>query len=260
MSDENRDELRRTAARAIALLDLTNLEDECDEAAIEALAKRAVTDHGAVAALCVWPRFVEQAHGLLGWKGVKIATVVNFPGGDDDVGEVADLTERAVTDGADEIDMVIPYKALLEGREETVTTRVQRVKRAAGPRARVKAILETGALQKAEVVRRAAELAIEGGADFLKTSTGKIATNATLRASRTMLEAIRDSERDGLGFKAAGGVRTTQDAANYLELTDEIMGPDWATPDTFRIGASSLLDALLETLDGESEDEEATEA
>lgn len=243
--------LRRAAARALAALDLTDLSDDCDEAAIEALAARAFTPHGAVAALCVWPRFVAQAHELVNHRGVKVATVVNFPGGDDEVGVVVDLTEAAVADGADEIDMVIPYKSFLEGREEVVTTRVQRVKRAAGANVRVKAILETGILQKSDVIRRASELAIEGGADFIKTSTGKVATNATLRAATTMLEAIRDSEAPAgaVGLKPSGGVRTTQDAANYLDLADEIMGPDWATPETFRFGASGVLDALLATLD-----------
>ncbi|MEX2518050.1 MAG: deoxyribose-phosphate aldolase [Paracoccaceae bacterium] len=249
---EDQAALKAGAKRALVCLDLTNLEDDCDETAIDRLAVSAVTDFGAVAAVCVWPRFVEQAHRLLGHRGVLIATVVNFPSGDDDAGVVADLTEQAVADGADEIDMVIPYRALLEGHEESVIARVKRVRRAAGSRTRVKAILEAGVLGKVELIQRAASLAIEGGADFIKTSTGKAPVNATLRAARAMLEVIRDGD-DDCGFKAAGGVKTTQDALNYLELADEIMGEGWAKPGTFRIGASGLLDALLATLRGERE-------
>ncbi|MEO1612100.1 MAG: deoxyribose-phosphate aldolase, partial [Pseudomonadota bacterium] len=204
------------------------------------------------AALCVWPRFVAQAREATKGTDVKIATVVNFPTGDEAASEVCDMTEAAVADGAHEIDLVVPYRSFLEGREEIVTTRVERVKRAAGFGVAVKAILETGVLQDREKIRRAADLAIEGGADFIKTSTGKVAVNATLRAARAMLEAVRDADRP-VGFKPAGGVKTTRDAANYLELCDEIMGPGWATPETFRIGASGVLDALVATLSGEGE-------
>lgn len=195
--------LRKAALRALHSLDLTNLEHDCDEAAIQTLARRAITAHGNVAAVCVWPRFVGEAHRLLAHQGVRIATVVNFPAGDDDPGEIADLTETAVEAGAGEIDMVIPYKAFLEGREERVITLVKRVRRAAGRGVLVKAILETGVLEREEAVRRAAELALEGGADFLKTSTGKTPVSATLRAARTMLEAIRDSEAQA-GLKPSG--------------------------------------------------------
>lgn len=246
--NEHETELKRAARRALLSLDLTNLDEACDESAVKALAARAFTAHGHVAALCVWPRFVPLAHRLVGHRGVKIATVVNFPGGEDDAGAVADMTEQAVEEGADEIDLVIPYRAFLEGREESVRTRVRRVRQAAGPRAKLKAILETGVLETTDRIRRAGELALDGGAHFLKTSTGKVAVNATLRAARTMLETIRDAGGSA-GFKAAGGVRTTQDAANYLDLADEVMGDGWATPETFRIGASGLLDALVETLE-----------
>ncbi len=242
-------DLRDVARRAIACLDLTNLDEACDAAAIEDLCNRAVTPHGSVAAVCIWPRFVPQAKTLLVGSGIRIATVVAFPGGDDPSGDVIEMTEAAVAAGADEIDMVIPYKSLMEGKAAQVTSAVERVQRAAGA-ARVKAILETGVLGTSDLIRQASELAIEGGADFIKTSTGKVVRNATLSAARIMLEAIHDADRP-VGFKPAGGVKTTQDAANYLEAVDEIMGPDWAGPETFRIGASSVLDALIATLDGD---------
>ncbi|MEO0999567.1 MAG: deoxyribose-phosphate aldolase, partial [Pseudomonadota bacterium] len=177
-----------------------------------------------------------------------IATVVNFPSGEEPVADMITMTETAVAEGADEIDMVIPYRPFLEGEEEDVHSRVARVKAAAGP-ARVKAILETGILEDPERIRRAAEIAIEGGADFIKTSTGKVAVNATLEAARMMLEVIRD-HGPGVGLKPAGGVKTTVQAAAYLDLADEIMGEGWASPATFRFGASGLLDALLATIEG----------
>ena len=244
-------DLKDVARRAIACLDLTNLNDDCDEEAIENLCRRAATPHGSVAAVCVWPRFVSQSKTLLFRQSIRVATVVAFPGGDDEAGDVIDMTEAAIDDGADEIDMVIPYKSLMEGQESRVISRVERVKRAAGA-APVKAILETGILGTPELILQASELAIKGGADFIKTSTGKVARNATLPAARIMLGAIRDAER-AVGFKPAGGVRSTEDAGHYLSLADEIMGDDWATPETFRFGASGVLDALLATLDGESE-------
>lgn len=241
-------DLRIAAARALACLDLTDLNDDCDEAAIDALCARAVTPHGSVAAICIWPQFIAYARVRLA-PDVKIATVVNFPGGEDPIDEVAALTEQAVRDGADEIDMVIPYRHLMEGRPEKVIARVERVRRAAGT-ARVKAILETGVLRNPDLIRQAAELALEGGADFIKTSTGKVAVNATLSAAEIMLEVLRDTDPTR-GFKPAGGIKTTADAANYLELCDRIMGDGWADPAHFRIGASSVLTALIATLDGQ---------
>ncbi|MSU91048.1 deoxyribose-phosphate aldolase [Rhodobacteraceae bacterium 2CG4] len=243
------DELKTAAARALACLDLTNLDDDCTAEDVRALCDRALTPHGPVAAVCVWPRFVSVARAALGGSGVRIATVVAFPGGDDDTGAVMQLTQQAVTEGADEIDMVIPYKALLEGHPQLVTSAVARTRDAAGG-AQVKAILETGVLGDAELIRQAAELAVEGGADFLKTSTGKVPINATPEAARVMLEVIAQADHP-VGLKPAGGVKTTQDAAAYLALCDEVMGADWARPAVFRIGASSVLTALLATLNGE---------
>ncbi|MEM7268579.1 MAG: deoxyribose-phosphate aldolase [Pseudomonadota bacterium] len=243
-------DLKSIARHALASLDLTNLNDDCDEAAIDALASRGCGEYGNVAALCVWPAFVALAKGLVGHRGVKVATVVNFPGGEEPAGEVIDLTKRCVADGADEVDMVIPYRSFMEGREEIVLTRIKRVKAAAGG-AQVKAILETGVLDDPDLIRRASDLAIEAGADFIKTSTGKVPINATLSAARIMLEAIRDSEKP-VGFKPAGGVKTTEQAGHYLDLCDEIMGEGWATPATFRFGASGVLDDLIATLSGEA--------
>jgi len=240
-----------TARRALSLLDLTNLDEECTPEDIAELCKRARTPHGEVAAVCVWPRFVAQAARELHDTGIKIATVVNFPTGSEPVSDVIAATEAAVTAGADEIDMVVPWAALLEGHPENVSARVARVRRAAGD-APVKAIIESGMLGAPEMIREATRGAIDGGADFVKTSTGKVPVNATPEAAREMLNEISRS-RQHVGFKAAGGIKTLGDAANYIEIAEEIMGDGWATPSTFRLGASSVLDALIAAIEGRSE-------
>ncbi len=241
-------DLRAAAARALACLDLTNLDEACDAAAIDALCARARTPHGPVAAVCIWPAFVAQAHDLLGGSGIRVATVVNFPAGDDDVLSVRTATRQVIVDGADEVDMVVPWRALAAGQHGAIAATVYEVKEAARNR-KLKAILETGELGDPELIRRAADEALAGGADFLKTSTGKVPVNATPEAAAILLDAIRGSGRD-VGLKAAGGVRTTGDAALYLDLCDRTMGEGWATPSHFRIGASGVLTALLAALDG----------
>lgn len=240
-------DLKATAALALSCLDLTNLNDDCTEEDVIELCSRAQTAHGNTAAICIWPRFVTAARGVLSGTGVRIATVVNFPTGMDDVDDVLALTEQAIQDGADEIDMVIPYPKLIEGHPGDVSSLVRRVRKAADG-ARVKAIIETGMLSDAEAVRTACTAALEGGAHFLKTSTGKVPVNATLASARLLLEAIRDNDDPTIGFKPAGGVKSTEDAQNYIALAEEIMGEGWVTPTTFRIGASGVLTALLATL------------
>ncbi|SMD09937.1 deoxyribose-phosphate aldolase [Rhizobium sp. RU36D] len=242
--------MRETAARALSLLDLTNLKDDCTPEAIEALCARAHTAFGSTAAICIWPRFVAQARALLGQgSAVRIATVVNFPSGDLDIDTVVAETRQAVADGADDIDLVIPYRALMQGDEAAVTAMVAAVREACPAPLVLKTILETGELKDVSLIRRASELAIAAGADFIKTSTGKVAVNATLEAADIMLQAIRDS-RGKVGFKPAGGISTVAEAALYLRLADTIMGEDWVMPSTFRFGASGLLDDVLGILSG----------
>ncbi|EJK79313.1 deoxyribose-phosphate aldolase [Rhizobium sp. AP16] len=242
--------LRETAAVALSLLDLTNLKDDCTPAQIETLCTRAQSPYGNTAAVCIWPRFVAQARGILGTDhAVKIATVVNFPAGDMEVADVAAEAREAIADGADEIDLVIPYQALLAGNEQAVTDMVAAVKAECTGPVIMKTILETGELKDVALIQRASELAIEAGSDFIKTSTGKVAVNATLEAADIMLRAIRDSGRK-VGFKPAGGIGSVADAALYLSLAETIMAPDWAMPSTFRFGASSLLDDILGVLAG----------
>ena len=234
------------ARRAIACLDLTNLNDDCSEADVIDLCTRAATPHGDTAAVCIWPRFVPLAKQKLVGSAIRIATVVNFPHGGEDTAPVIAETEKAITSGADEIDMVMAYR-LVADRPADVEAQIAAIREAARGRL-LKVILETGELKDAALIGKAAEIAIAAGADFIKTSTGKVAVNAKPEAARIMLSVI--AGHDGhIGFKPAGGIRTLDDVALYFGLADEILGPDWATPKTFRIGASSVLDVLVATLD-----------
>ncbi|TCL71998.1 deoxyribose-phosphate aldolase [Rhizobium sp. BK251] len=242
--------LRETAAVALSLLDLTDLTDDCTDQRIEVLCARAQTPFGNSAAICIWPRFVAHARGILGaGHPVRIATVVNFPGGDMEIADVAAETREAIADGADEIDLVIPYHALIAGNEKAVTDMVKAVRAECVAPVILKTILETGELKEPALIRRASELAIDAGADFIKTSTGKVAVNATLEAADIMLRTIRERGRN-VGFKAAGGIGSVSDAALYLRLAETIMAPDWPMPSTFRFGASRVLDDILAVLNG----------
>jgi deoxyribose-phosphate aldolase len=239
--------LRGIAGRALPLLDLTSLNDGDDDAAVAALCQRAVTPAGAVAAVCIWPRFITLARGLLEHSGVRVAAVANFPDGGDDLAAALRDTRDIVNQGGDEVDLVMPYTRWLAGETEPMSEMIAACKAACGSGVLLKVILETGRFEDTEQIYAASRDAIEAGADFIKTSTGKVAVSATPEAAEAMLRAIRDSGRD-VGFKAAGGIRDTQTAGDYLALADRIMGPDWADPWHFRFGASGLLDDLLKQL------------
>jgi deoxyribose-phosphate aldolase len=232
------------ARRALRCLDLTELSDSCSEPLIDGLAKKALTRHGPVAAVCVWPQFVGRARGALEGSPVRVATVVNFPDGTKDLEHVIEDTEEAVGDGADEIDCVMPYRAFLAGDTTAASDLIAAVREVVDGGRVLKVILETGAFPSPERIDEAARLAIAAGADFLKTSTGKARLSATPQAAETLLHAIRASGKP-VGLKVSGGVRTLAAARLYLDLAERIMGAGWATPKTFRIGASALYDALI---------------
>ncbi|MGF1592162.1 MAG: deoxyribose-phosphate aldolase [Kiloniellaceae bacterium] len=240
-------DLREVAARAVRLLDLTSLGDNDDDAAISALCNRAVTAPGPVAAVCIWPRFITLARGLLEHSGVRVAAVANFPAGGDDIAAAALETEDIVNQGADEVDLVMPYGRWLGGDTVAARDMIAACKEVCGDGVLLKVILETGRLGTPERIYAAGRDAIAAGADFIKTSTGKIEVSATLEAAEAMLRAIRDSGKD-VGFKAAGGIRDTATAGVYLALADRMMGSGWAEPRHFRFGASGLLDDLLAVL------------
>ncbi|ALN71944.1 deoxyribose-phosphate aldolase [Aureimonas sp. AU20] len=233
---------RATEARQlIACLDLTDLNEDCTSADVETLVRRASTPEGDVAAICIWPRFVAEARAILP-AGIQLATVVNFPGGGEDVAATIEETRKAVADGADEIDLVISYRRVAAD-PGFVEAQVRAVKEAAGT-ARLKAILETGELADPDLILSAAEAALEGGADFLKTSTGKVPVSATPEAAGILLQAIANAG-GRVGFKPSGGIRRFEDAKLYRDMAEEICGPGWATPDRFRLGASGVLTDLL---------------
>ena len=244
------EDTQQFARRVLALLDLTRLENDPDDQSVRELCTRAVSAPVPPAAVCVYRWFVSTAREVLGDdSGIRVAAVANFPAGDAEPRLAALECEQAIAEGADEVDVVFPWRALLMGDEAVGADLVAACRDACGAQT-LKVILESGMIDSAHALHRAAEIAIHAGADFLKTSTGKVEVNATPEAARTMLEAIRDSGRP-VGFKVSGGVRTLEDARQYIQIADDIMGREWVCPANFRIGASGLLDALLATLDQE---------
>ncbi len=239
----------QTAQRALRSLDLTDLTETCTDQAIDALCKKALVTCGPVAAVCVWPQFVKRAQEGLKGSSVRIATVVNFPAGGEDVGRVTDDVQEALSDGANEIDLVLPYEAVRRGDLAAATEMVEAVREMIDQNRLLKVILETGELKDAALIETASRIAIDAGADFIKTSTGKTPISATPEAAEIMLNAIKASGRP-VGLKPSGGIRTVADAKIYLDLADRILGQGWATPQTFRIGASSVYDALIAAIEG----------
>lgn len=247
MTDASPDDRIDAARRAISLIDLTDLSDDHAHGGIDALCERA-RQHS-TAAVCVWPEFVSRCSSRLAGCGVRVAAVVNFPSGEHPLSQVAAMTHGALDDGADDIDVVLPYRAFLAGDVATAAEMVSKVTSVVAAPRIVKVILETGALGDGETIRAAAELAIENGAGFVKTSTGKIPAGASLEAATAILAAISAADRP-VGLKPSGGIRTFDEAMQYIGLADSVMGEGWATPATFRFGASGLLDALLAVVAG----------
>jgi deoxyribose-phosphate aldolase len=248
MSPEAR---KQAAERALPMVDLTDLSENCNHDSIETLCARAQTEFGPVGAVCIWPRFVAYAHKLLARSGIPIATVVNFPGGNQSVDMTVVETATAIADGADEIDLVMPYQALKAGQHDDVNDMLEAVRKVSSQKALLKVIIEAGELSDPQIIRKASDMAIEAGADFIKTSTGKVPVNATPAFAEIMIQAIADSGKN-VGFKPAGGIKSTEDTAEYLAIADKIMGSQWANSETFRFGASSVLDDLLSALHGGS--------
>ena len=239
---------------AVRVMDLTTLEGADTPGKVSALASKAIRPDPAdltvpsVAAICVYPSLVPTAVERTRGTSVKVASVATaFPSGQSPthikVGEARDAVEL----GADEIDMVIDRGAFLSGRYAKVYDEIVQVKEAIGE-THLKVILETGELGTYDNVRRASLLAMAAGADFIKTSTGKLPSSATLPVTLCMLEAIRDvHEETGrrVGMKAAGGIRQAKQAVQYLVLLHETLGTEWLTPDLYRLGASTLRNDVL---------------
>lgn len=244
---------------AIGMVDLTTLEGQDTPGKVRALASKAVRPDPedpscpSAAAVCVYPDLVSVAREQVAGSGVQVAAVATaFPSGRASMAVRLADTREAVEAGADEIDMVIDRGAFLAGRylrvfEEIVAVR-EACRRGDGSAAHLKVIFETGELATYDNVRRVSWLAMLAGADFIKTSTGKVSPAATLPVTLVMLEAVRDFRAAAgrmVGVKPAGGIRTSKDAIKYLVMVNEVAGPDWLSPDWFRFGASSLLNDLL---------------
>jgi deoxyribose-phosphate aldolase len=239
---------------AIRMMDLTTLEGKDTPGKVRALAGKArrpdPTDPSipSVAALCVYPNLVPTAVEALRGSGVKVAAVATyFPSGQAPLEVKLHDVREAIELGADEIDMVIDRGGFLAGEYARVYDEIVAVKEACGEH-HLKVILETVELETYDNVRRASVLAMAAGADFIKTSTGKVSPAAELPVTLVMLEAIRDFHRQtgrAVGMKPAGGIRTSKEAISYLTVLYETLGPEWMTPDRFRFGASSLLNDVL---------------
>lgn len=243
-------DLHVSARLALACLDLTSLSEQDSEADIERLCQRAQTRFGPVAAVCVWPRLAACARAQLP-AHIAVAAVANFPDGDADLQRALRDVGSIVQSGAQEVDVVLPYTQLLAGDERSVAQLLDAV-RMACPGLLLKVILETGELKTEALIARAARLALDAGADFLKTSTGKTPVSATPLAARILLAAIAAdaSAVNRVGFKAAGGIRTVREAARYIALCREYLGPQALSARRFRIGASSVLDDIEAILGG----------
>ena len=245
---------------AVRMMDLTTLEGRDTPGKVRAMCAKAMHPQPgdptipSVAAVCVYPALVEEAKEALRGSTVKVASVATgFPSGQTFRAIKLAEVREAVAAGADEIDMVIDRGAFLSGDYATVFEEIVEIKDACGE-AHLKVILETGELGTFDQVRRASILAMAAGADFIKTSTGKVQPAATLPVTLVMLEAIRDFEKAtgrAIGMKPAGGIKVAKEAIQYLVVRYETLGPRWMTPDRFRFGASSLLNDILMQIEKE---------
>lgn len=241
------------AKKLIPLIDLTSLNATDDEASIKTFVHGAVTPFGRVAAVCIYPPFVALARRELDThdgKSVAVATVVNFPEGNQCREAVLTATGKALDEGASEIDLVLPYRALLDDDLETAAKMVNAVSAVCTPHhAKLKVIIESGALESVERIREASIIAIDNGANFIKTSTGKIKTGATPEAVTTILDTILAyGVKESVGLKISGGVRQLDDLPPYLDLITQKAGEAWLHPAHVRIGTSLLLKNIISEL------------
>jgi deoxyribose-phosphate aldolase len=243
-------DLQSAARLALACLDLTSLNDGDTETDVIKLCARAHGPHGTTAAVCVWPRFAALARREAP-AGIAVAAVANFPDCSADIARAVRDTREIVDAGAQEVDVVLPFARLMQGDERAVTELLAAVRKACDGLA-LKVILETGMLASDALIARAAQLSLDAGADFLKTSSGKTPVSATREAATVILNAIATNPRHAhVGFKASGGIRTVADATVYFDLVEQILGAPALSPQRFRLGASSLLNDIEAVLGGE---------
>lgn len=234
------------AKRLIASLDLTSLNSSDTEESILSLCQKALTPYGQTAAVCIFPQFLPVAKQHLP-SSIKLATVINFPSGLADLNLLAKELNNALKLGADELDVVLPYRTLLNDDQDFCLSYLELARKLSDQKT-LKIIIESGELKTVNHIRLASELCIASHADFIKTSTGKTDISATPEAANIILETIHKSGQN-IGFKASGGIKTITDAKKYLTLAQSIMGPGWVSPAHFRIGASSVLTSLIDTIE-----------
>ncbi|MCV2370934.1 deoxyribose-phosphate aldolase [Roseateles oligotrophus] len=240
--------MQKAARQALQCLDLTSLNDGDTAADIAALCARAQTPFGPVAAVCVWPRFVAQARALLP-ANIRVAAVANFPAGDLDLARTLADVQEIATAGGDEVDVVLPYRALMQGQSVECAEFLAEVRHATRPLT-LKVIIESGELLTTDLIAQGARLALMAGADFVKTSTGKTKLSATPKAATLILHEIAVSGFGSAGFKASGGIRTVADAQVYLQLVETHLGAAAIGPQRLRFGASALLGDIEAVLSG----------
>lgn len=233
-------------SKIINLIDLTSLNHNDSRDLIANLSLKAKNNK--VAAICVYPQYVSLAKFLLQDFNIKVATVANFPSGEQTIDTVLDTVNFSLSCGADEIDLVIPYKEYNEkGESQKAVELIKECKLLCCDKV-LKVIIESSELKSQELIRKATKDAIFSRADFIKTSTGKVKSGAILEDAKTILEAIKEYSPQidrRVGFKISGGVRTKEEAQEYLKLASNIMGENFLTNKTLRFGASSLLDNIL---------------
>jgi deoxyribose-phosphate aldolase len=239
------------ARRLMSVTDFTSLNESDDADSVRALAAVARAAPVKPAALCIWARWIPVALEALQGSGIPVCAVANFPQGAASPDGAAAETAAAVAAGAAEVDVVFPYRALLAGDSHVGLSLVRACREACAERTILKVILETGQLLDPQHIRQASEIAIQGGAHFLKTSTGKTQPAATPEAAAVILEVMTAASPRGrsLGFKASGGIRTLDDAWIYLALYERSFGSGSAASSNFRIGASGLFKELMAAME-----------
>jgi len=240
--------IKKTAAKKLVqLLDLTSLNDNDTPHSIAKLCESAITPLGHVAAVCIFPKFIKHAKNILCDTDIKIATVINFPDGNQTLPDCVAEIKNAIESGVDEIDVVMPYEAYKNGDVDDVREFLEACRGIMGFDIVMKVILETGALIYHELIAGASEMVVRAKANFIKTSTGKINPGASPQAVEIILHTIKKLG-EPVGCKISGGVRTVEQATEYIDLVEKIMGNAWVSPKTLRFGASSLLQDILAKL------------
>ena len=248
MASRKKSATTEIAQQILGLIDLTSLNNNDNKQSIKNLCESAVTAFGNVPAVCIYSHFIPEALNLLEKTDIRIATVTNFPAGLPDIDLALFETKLAIERGSDEVDIVLPYHQIINGKTNIAAKMIKKAKKICGKKT-LKVIIESGELKTSKLIEEASIISIENGADFIKTSTGKVSINATLEATEIMLQVIKQHGGE-CGFKAAGGIKTVAEAAKYLELTKKILGASYINSHTFRFGASSLLNDVLNILNG----------